>query len=268
MGHLKRAVWHFCGTDGWCYVDWADHWQTMITGCLAVGAAAWAASLARHQLRVGRQQVAAARDQIQAQIDDERDRRHRALRAARAALPGVLTAICDHAWTVAKVLDRAWPSAARAYPADYADNDEHQVVAQIPQFPEVLKLPLQEILVHIDDDMVHERISSIFREAQVLDTRTSRLADGYSIPLSWHAKLIMQAVALYVRSVSLYDYARGEAETVRGNLWEDALPSLSVLGIRIPAVRDWAERERASGRPLGDGDRVNQRGNVPGLDQS
>ena len=259
MSKVPTAVWRFCGGDGWCYVDWADHWQTMITGCLALGAAGLATYIAKGQLEIGREQVSAAREQIQAQLDDEKDRRRRALRATRAALPGVLTAICDHATIVARTLHQVWPSEAILYPDDYGEDFERAIKLAVPTFPENLKAPLQEILVHTDDDEIHERIASIFREAQVLDARTSKLAAGDRVALYWLVTMILQAVALHVRASSLFDYARGESDTVDRDLWGQVAVTLAVMEIHNPAIKEQAKREREDGLPLGEGSRVARR---------
>ncbi len=256
VNDIKRSVWHFCGYDGWCYVDWADHWQTMITGILALVAAGLAAYIAKGQLEIGREQVSAARDQIRAQLEDEKDRRRRSLRAARAALPGVLTAICDHAAAAAQTLNKLWPSEALAYPEDYGGDFERAVKIIVPTFPESLKPPLQEILVHIDDNLIHERIASIFREAQVLDARTSRLATGDRVTLQWLASMILQTVALHVRASSLFEYARGESEIITDDLWDQVFVTLAIMGISNPAIKEQAKREREDGLPLGEGEKV------------
>ncbi|GAA3254689.1 hypothetical protein [Sphingomonas yabuuchiae] len=250
----KPEVWHFCNPLGvQCALETLYVWQTMITGVLAVTAALIAAGLANKQLRIGRDQVQAARDQIKAQIDDEEDRRRRALRAARASLPGVLTAICDHAEDVLTALTDAWNvRSRRAGGGPVRDLDV--VTVDVARFPESLVKPLQEILLHVDDDAVHDRIASIFREAQVLDARTRPLAAGRDITASWHKEMLIQALALHARATSLFAFARGSSDTVEDDLWDRVHSAVSVTHLDLHFLIDQIERDRDQGLSPGEGD--------------
>jgi hypothetical protein len=228
-------------------------WQTMITGVLAVTAAMIAARLAKKQLRIGRDQVEAARAQMQAQIDDEKDRRQRALRAARASMPGVLTAICDHAEDVLKALTDAWDMRSRRAGGGPVQGHD-DVNIDIARFPESLVKPLQEILLHVDDDVIHDRIASIFREAQVLDARTRPLSAGANISATWHKEMMLQAVTLYARATSLFDFARGGSDTVGDDLWDRVHSAVYFQFTDLDFLIDQIEEERAQGLPPGEGD--------------
>lgn len=255
-GGMTKQIWHFCNLGDWqCTIDWLDHWQTMITGLLALLAAGIAAYISAGALKIGRDQVRAAREQLEAQQRDEVGRRKRNLRAARAALPGVLSAVCDHASNVAKLLVTAWPISATLYPHERAPDQPPIMTIDVPTFPSTLVAPLQDILVNLDDPYIHDRIASIFREAQVFDARTRSLHYGDPVSLEWLGNMILQAATLYARAESLVDYARGESDKVEKDLWPRVFFAIDVLGLHVGFVTDVAEERRRIGRAPGEGDR-------------
>lgn len=251
----EQGEWHWCLIDGACYLGWADHWQTMITGVLAVGAAGIAAYLARGQLDAAREQGRLAREQVTAQRFEDDDRRRRALRAARASLPGVLTAICNHAEEVTRALHGLWPIDAIDHP--YANPMAHvyDVAGDVPVFPTELIQPLQEIIHHANNEEVIQRIASIFREAQVLDARVRPLNSGARITIRELEQYMLEAAALYARAESLFSFARGQSETIdQSDLWIRVLAALNICGIDLEGVNALAAEERELGLPPGEAD--------------
>ena len=257
MTSWEQGDWHWCLTAAErvsCAVAWGDHWQTMITGVLAVGAASWAALSARGQLDAAKNQVSAARAQLDAQVHDAADRRARLLRSARASLPGVLSALCGHAQEVAAALFRAWPVEDVAYPDMNPAAHPYAMIAQVPRFPQEIISPLQQVLEHADDALVLERIASIFCEAQVLDARTQPMGPGVRITIGELVEYILEAAALYARAASLFDFARGLSHTVTGDLWNGVFSALALMEITDEKVLAKGREERLQGLLPGEGD--------------
>ncbi|KQO51392.1 hypothetical protein ASF14_07785 [Sphingomonas sp. Leaf257] len=125
----------------------------------------------------------------------------------------------------------------------------------VPTFPAALVMPLREILVNLDDPYVHDRIASIFREAQVLDARTRPFQSGEPVSLEWLGNIILQAATLYARAESLVEFARGESDEVEQDLWPRVFIAMKVLGLRFAFVTEVAEERRQIGRAPGEGDR-------------
>ena len=237
------GMWHFCGSNGWCYIDWLDHWQTMITGVLAVGAAAWAASIARGQL-------SAAKDQLTEQRAQEQRARGARLRAARATLPAALSAVCGYA-----------KETADAVRAHMAATDAARMLGDRPsgmppvQFPSEALSVLERIIEFVDRGEIAVRIESILREAQVLDVRfRDRVVLGaFDAP-----SFMLQAASIYARAESLFEYARNQSDTVDiADLWDRTFVAFRLFGLhgaRWDDVRTFAQRSRDRGDMPGEAD--------------
>lgn len=238
-------TYHFCQSSA-CLIDWIDHWQTMITGAAAVGAAYLA-------YRVSRGQLQAARDQILAQQNADIARRNARKRAVRASLPVTLSSICQYAEDTAHALaDR---HAVTMIEAVFPHNGEP---AQMPRFPTDAIAVLERLLEFVDDEPVAGRIESIFREAQVLETRCVNLErEGYA-SAEFIESMILQASSLYARAESLFAYARNQSVTVEGTpLWDRALGALSIFGLRgdrWAGMLGLAHRQRERGDEPGEAD--------------
>lgn len=197
----------------------------MITGGLAVAAAALAAWLARGQLDAARRQIAVARDQITTtEKAAARDRNGR-LRAARASLAATLSAVCDYAEVVAQEL-----MALMAEPLK-----KNSFRPKITKFPIEALSTLGRIIELADDDAVSERIESLLRESQMLDARTDDLShDGDSDRewYEWVAICIEQSAAINVIASSMFRYARREAEsTEEVNFWDGVFNTFQSFGV-------------------------------------
>lgn len=209
-------------------------YQTLITGVLAVVAAAWTI--------------------IQTRVQYRRERKGR-LRAARAALPVTLSAILDHASLVARALADGWPVEAKFYPHMTDVLAERRFDVTVPPFSVELIAALERIVELADRDDVAERIESILREAQVLHARCRGLSSGELVSLHYYAGLIGDAAALYARAESLIEYARRLAPGVStSNLWDRTFASLPLMRVEIDLVREVLQQERAAGLPPGEAD--------------
>jgi len=173
--------------------------------------------------------------------------------AVRVSLPGVLRAICEHAEAVGRGLEAEWPTAAILH--DVEPHTIYTVQASVPTFPPELIGPLTQTVEHCDDAPVIERIASIFREAQVLDTRTRVLGGGEALSLGQLAEIILEAATLYARAESLFAFGRGNSKTVDPEpLWDRMFSVLNIMQIRNPMVRAEANRQRASDMDPGEAD--------------
>ncbi len=236
---------------------WIYDFQTLLTGLLAVGAALYAARFAQKQVNAANDQINVAREQIaavQAQADRERNAR---LRAARASLPTTLSAICEYAQSIGEALYGVWPAVARNYAGDNNDFGDRRVKAEVLTFPFELLESLERMVEFTDREDVAERIESILREAQVLDSRTRPLVAGTEISpdeLTFH---IIQAAALYARAESLFTYARRKTEGVNSApLWDRVFAALTIMQVYEDSVIEEAQRQRKKGDPPGEADSV------------
>lgn len=226
-------------------MDWLDHWQTMITGVLAVGAAAWAASISRGQL-------GAARSQILEQRDLERRTRQARLRAVRATLPSALSSVCGYAKQVSKRVQDSQDAAEIA--ATFGDRPGLRR-EPMPSFPSETLAILERVIEFVEADEVAKRIESILREAQILDVR---IADRSRFGALETAPTMLQAASVYARAESLFDFARNQSDTVdTTDLWDRTFAAFRIFGLngeRWQGVRDFAQRSRDRGNQPGEAD--------------
>jgi hypothetical protein len=215
----------------------------MITGVLAVGAAAWAASISRGQL-------GAARDQLTEQRAQEQRARGARLRAARATLPAALSAVCGYAKETADAV-RSHIAASEGA-ALFGDHAPGMTAVQFPS--EALSV-LERIIEFVDRDEIAVRIESILREAQVLDVRfRDRAVRGaFDAP-----SFMLQAASIYARAESLFEYARNQSDTVDiADLWDRTFVAFRLFGLhgaRWDNVKAFAQRSRDRGDMPGEAD--------------
>jgi hypothetical protein len=175
------------------------------------------------------------------------------LRATRASLPTVLSAICDYCEQTARALNGAWPAAACLYPNDANRFTNYPTIAAISPFPPETLSALERVVALTDSEEVAERIESILREAQVLATRTRKLPFGDDVSTSMLSGFILQAASLYARAESFFDYARHQTEGVAAEpLWDRVLAALLILGVNRDEVFEMARRERDNGTTPGE----------------
>lgn len=227
---------------------WFYDYQTIIAGGVALVAALIAAEISRRQLQSSRDQLV----ELRRQADQDRAGR---LRATRASLPTVLSAICHYAEQTARALNGAWPAAARLYPNDSNPFSTYRIAAAIEPFPTETLASLERVVALTDTDEIAERIESIFREAQVLSARTRKLPFGDDVSTSMLSGLILQAASMYARAESLLDYARHQTDGVAPEpLWDRVSVALNIFGIYQDEVLEIARRERDNGDTPGEAD--------------
>ncbi len=240
MTAWEQGAWHWCSSAS-CFIAWSDHWQTMITGVLALGAGVAA--------------VRAARAQIEAAKQEATHTRKARLRAARASMPATLSAVCDYAQRVAEALNGAWPAQAILYPDDTPLYEERRFQISVPHFPLDLLTALERLIEVTNVDAVAERLESILREVQVLGARTRKLEHGDMISIHYLSGLILQAAAIYARAESLFGYARRQNEGVDpADLWDRVSAALNFSGVHRDEVTEAMRDERARGLSPGEAD--------------
>jgi type II secretory pathway pseudopilin PulG len=228
-----------------------DHYQTLITGVLAIAAAFIAADIAKGQLGAAKEQIEVARDQInEAKRQADRDRYGR-LRAARASLPAVLSGICKYAADAAEVL---WKQRIDTASEPYG-HARWEVILPVPTFPNEYLPALERVVELTENDAVANRIEEILREAQVLDARTQGLAHGKTASFEYIIEMVIQAASIYARASSLLDFARRQSETVAtDDLWDRTILALTSMQIYDQEVKDVARQQRDSGQSPGEAD--------------
>lgn len=224
------------------------HYQTLVTGLLAVGAGIGAVWTGRGQIRAARDQIVAAHQQA----DSDRAAR---LRAARATLPTTLSSICEYAQATSQALYSAWPAAARRYRQDHDGSQVQHITVKVPGFPSELLKSLERVVETTDAEDVAERIESILREVQILSARTRPLENGENVSTDTLAAFIIQAASIYARAETLFTYARRKTKGVNSaDLWERVNAALTIMRIYEPDVLELAKRQRDRGLPPGEAD--------------
>jgi hypothetical protein len=220
---------------------WFYDYQTFIGAMIALLAALIAAEIARRQLAETKRQAA-------------RDRAGR-LRAARASLPAVLSAVCDYAEVAGRTLNAAWPVDAMLYPNDVDPLASRRMTVSIQSFPAETLRSLERIVELTDNEAVADRIESILRESQVLSARTRKLDAGDNLTIDHLSFYILQTASIYARAESLFEYARRQSDGVSGEtLWKRVFAALSIMGVDRDEVLETARHERDRGEPPGEAD--------------
>lgn len=220
---------------------WFYDYQTFVGAMIALVAALIAAEIARRQLTETKRQAA-------------RDRAAK-LRAARASLPAVLSAVCDYAEVAGRTLNSAWPVEAILYPDDVDPLASRRMTLNIEPFPAETLRSLERVVELTDSEPVADRIESILREAQVLAARTRKLGAGESLTTDHLTFYILQTASLYARAESLFEYARRQSNSLSTEtLWKRAFAALSIMGIDREEVLEMARHERDRGEPPGEAD--------------
>lgn len=176
-------------------LDWLEKWQTLAAGVMALGAAIATVLYIRKQI---------------AQVYELSEvQRARELLAARAMLPVTLSRLCSHAEACVGAL----------LPHYMADNDG---VVQRAAFivPSIPKDDLSDLVLCVrhGDTTLQQAVSKLLSNLQV---QTSRLRDFAAAMENYHgsdvSEFIADAVEVYARASSLFDFARQETDEVSEN---------------------------------------------------
>lgn len=219
-------------------------WQTLITGILAVIAAAASIWMIRHQMS----QVA--------EIEAERLRRR--YLAARATLPATLNTIMGYAQVAIEGLQHIYGDVSDSgeYPArsDGFASLSTRPIYVAPQPPPDMIAAVERIIEASNDHAVADVLADILNRAQVLNSNLHDLPrmlasstlmvrtniDGY----------LVQAARIYAEAESLFPFARREAETVsKPATWEDVERALFLMHIEredYPDPYELIQRKKAT----------------------
>jgi hypothetical protein len=175
------------------FVAWLDHWQTLVSGVLAIAAAVAGAALLRSQI---------------AQTErHEKGRRQNRFNAARALLPLALDGVVGYAQATIAELASALPFCRNhgLLPPSFT----------IPSAPPDLVRPLQEAIEATEQNNVVALLSDIIGEMQVLSARVRGLSDPQQMRHASGVHLnieefLVQAGKLYAMASALFDFARRE----------------------------------------------------------
>ena len=171
------------------FPDFFYRWQTLLTGLLALGGAAWT--------------VRAIQSQIKQASDAENDRRQRNERAARAILPLALYDISDYARECMLLMSPFISGSARQNPII------------VPPIPPALIEPLQAAIRSANPQTAGE-IAGVIAWLQIQHARLRSLADRVSDPTRQPitpvlaAEALLDAAELSARCASLFPYARDD----------------------------------------------------------
>lgn len=182
---------------------WIDHWQTLITGGLAIAAAFIGGLFINRQIAAARQADAEAR--------------RRKLDAARATLPLTLSALSEYATGCNKALKML-----------HGTQDSGSIPKQADPAPTVV-VPVDVIvelrlLIEFGDAPVGTAIRKLLSELQVqiarIATMTKQLKQGYdddhSITVLNVETYMIDTADIYARCAALFDFARGKTDTLPG----------------------------------------------------
>lgn len=180
--------------DFGCYIDWLDHWQTMLSGGGAIIA--------------GIASVVLLRSQIKQTADLETARRAQSFSGARARLTGALNAVAVYARDSAKYLAKYYKVLGN-YEAVYS---QKEVPCPLPP-SEAIEAIITAIET-TDDSAFAKFLSDLIADIQVHDARLSEAPALFarSASRSFIHDLIVAAGALYMTASSGLPFARRETE--------------------------------------------------------
>lgn len=191
-----------CPTDGtWvvcvslpCFIDWMDHWQTLLAGAGAIIAAAVSIYFLRKQIGLTETQ--------------EGRRRARRLAASRARLKLSVSDTIHYANSAVLILKQCLDGigAQHGLPAALANLAK-------PTFPEQSILAFEAVIEATDDDDFAAIIDDMISEMQVLNSRLGALTrDANSLVAANIEAYIMNACKVHAYASSIFPYARRETQ--------------------------------------------------------
>ena len=196
----------YCHPPGWgegCdLLKWLYDWQTLLAGCLAIVAALIGGYVVKAQTRQA------------AEYEQEHTRRRQA--AARAVLPLSLSTICEYAEQCAAVLRQLHDSCS-----DESLPREAGAKAVFPAVPSAATAELKEMIEAADATtaatfaVVLSKIqvqAANLREFNALERSDEK--NGHVIPKSSIEHYMLRTAEIYARTVTLFEFARAEVDTV------------------------------------------------------
>lgn len=201
------------------WVAFADRWQTLISGGLAILAALIGAGFVYHQTRQAR--------------GFESDRLVRRHAAARSTLPLVLSSIMEYARTIGRDLRRLYLAA----PGNHVER-EALIAWEIPPVPQGETTALAEVIEAASNE-VAEVIADLLGRLQVQAGRLRGLHADVVAGTAGRRNILKSEIEEYIQDIAdiharcelLLDYARREADTVQPTpLAADKLRALFLMG--------------------------------------
>lgn len=223
-----------------------SEFQTLLAGVIALVAALLTVRTMKQQIR---------------QSDDHAaDIRRRKSKAARAAMPGALSALCDYAEASAYVAVRLRRAVDGNEIGRMASEEMHSISA--PAIPQDAITILRECIEFSDDEPA-ESITKLIRTLQVQHARLQGFAadcrgenSGSVIVITTPLNAdnnVFDAAKLYASTESLFNYARAETDLAPSRLCQnDVLRALVIFHIHerdFPSVYEMISRrfERDNG---------------------
>lgn len=206
------------------WVEFANKWQTLISGGLAILAALIGAGFVYHQTR-----------QAQRFELDRLSRRHA---AARSTLPLVLSSTMEYARAIGRDLRRLYLAA----PGNHIQR-EALIAWEIPPLPQGETAALAEV-IEAASNHVAEVIADLLGHLQVQAGRLRGLHADVTAGTAGRRNILKSEIDEYIQDIAdiharcelLLDYARREAETAQPMpLAEDKLRALFLMGFRESA---------------------------------
>lgn len=203
------------------WVAFADRWQTLIAGGLAILAALIGAGFVYHQTRQAR--------------GFERDRLGRRHAAARSTLPLVLSSIMDYARIIGRDLHRLYLAA----PGNHVQR-EALIAWEIPPVPQGETADLADVIDAASND-VADVIADLLGRLQVQAGRLRGLHADVVAGTAGRRNILKSEIEEYIQDIAdiharcelLLDYARREADTVQPTpLAADKLRALFLMGFQ------------------------------------
>lgn len=220
-------IWHHISNFACSIYQLASHWQTMIAGFLALGAAYKTISVIREQINQQNKQheehmenQKQQLEQLEKQYSDTLERKKW---TAQSQMPDALSGMVDYCTSVAVELGNKEPTMPRL-PSENID---------------ALKL----VIEHVERDAA-QRIFELLNHYQI---HNARLEDFFRLnpvrPISGPNidQLFFDVTKLYALTVSLFDYARnGIQKDQRQSITYDEMFSAlrNVMGLRVFGVNE------------------------------
>jgi hypothetical protein len=217
LGALQASAgftggWHWCTSFG-CFIDWLDHWQTMLTGVGAIAAAAVSVFYLRKQITQADTQETA--------------RRRRRFTASRARLPLLLSETIQYADDVIELLKQYLDAAL--------DHQDHRPLASLPRptLPEQAILAFETLIEATDDDQFANVVADMIAQMQVLSSRLRGLAtEAGGLGALNLQSYLLNAAKVHAYAAGMFAFARREADTPPHDLdWDLVTAALRLNGL-------------------------------------
>jgi hypothetical protein len=138
---------------------------------------------------------------------------------------------------------------ADVYPTGAGLFDPAPRVPAISPFPADRILSLERVIEYLEEESpIATRIEEILREAQVLDARTEGMTADGEVHRSMLTACIVQAATIHALAESLFEFARGQSQTVADEpVWDRVFAAFRFFGLHSAAfdpVREHARNAR------------------------